>query len=239
MPLLAPLPRAADAVEMLDRPAPFDELCHCLDDVARLNGAFGGRLVTLASVKRLLRRLPADGPATVLDLGTGGADIPLALARWARRARRPLRIFALDRDEATLHAARRRLTGYPEIVLLQADALSLPLRPGSVDVALASLTVHHLEPEAAVACLAGMEQVARLGFVVNDLLRGRLGYALVWLATRVCGRSRMARHDGPLSVLRAYSAAELGALCAHAGIRSVTIRRYPPLARLCAVREKT
>src|SRR5512134_2810729 len=172
MPLLAPLPRAADAVEIQDGPAPFAELCRCLDDVARLNGAFGGRLVTLASVKRLLRRLPAHQPATVLDVGTGGADIPLALARWGRRARRPLRIFALDRDAAALTAARRRLEGYPEIVLLQADALSLPFRPGSVDVALAALTLHHLDPDAAVASLAGMERVARVGFVVNDLLRG-------------------------------------------------------------------
>ena len=85
---LTPLPRAAGVLERLDRPAPFADLRLSLEDVVRLNGVFGGRRVTLAHVKRLLARRPAAKPVTVLDLGTGAADIPLALIRWARRARR-------------------------------------------------------------------------------------------------------------------------------------------------------
>ena len=169
MGLWAPLPRAAGAVEWLDRPAPFADRARSLEDVARLNGVFGGRLITLGHVKRLLRRVPAGRTATVLDLGTGSADVPRALARWARRVGRPLRVLALDRDAATLRIARRTVRDYPEIVLLQADALALPLRPGSVDVVISALTLHHLEPAAAAAYLSAMDGAARLGFVVNDL----------------------------------------------------------------------
>ena len=146
MRLWAPLPRAADAVEMLDRPAPAADLSECLDDVARLNGLFGGRRVTLIHVRRLLRRVPRDRVATVLDGGTGGADVPRALGRWARRSGRRIRVYALDRDAATLEIGRRAIAGYPEIVFLLADALALPLRPRSVDVVVSSLTLHHLEP---------------------------------------------------------------------------------------------
>ena len=103
----------------------------------------------------------------MLDVGTGGADVPTSLARWARRAGRRIRILALDRDPPTLAVARRAAARYPEIVLLQGDALALPVRPRSVDVVISGLTLHHLEPAAAVRYLAEMDATARVGFVVN------------------------------------------------------------------------
>lgn len=238
MVLVRPLARAAGAQELLDGPAPFAERARSLGDVARLNGAFGGRFVTVRHVRRLLARLPRGRTATVVDFGTGGADIPRALVRWARRARRPIRVIALDLNAATLDVARRTIAGYPEIVLLQADALALPFRRGAVDVAISALTLHHLEPPAATAYLAAMHAVARRGVVVNDLARSRMAWALVWLVTRLLGCGRLSRHDGPLSVRRAYTADELRTLCARAGLAGARVLRYVPLLRLCAVAEK-
>ena len=238
MPLWPPLPRAADAVELLDLPAPAADLSQCLDDVARLNGLFGGRRVTLIHVCRMLRRVPPDRVATVLDVGTGGADVPRALVRWARRTGRRIRVYALDRDAATLEVGRRALDGYPEIALLHGDALALPFRARSIDVVISALMLHHLEPAAAAASLAAMDRTARVGFVVNDLFRSRAAHAAVWLATRLLARNRMSRHDGPLSVLRAYTPGEVRGLCARAGLADVRVRRYPALLRQCAVRVK-
>lgn len=239
MGLLAPLPRAEHALEMLDGPAPLEDLRQSLADIARLNALFGGRIVTLTHVKRLLARTAVGRrPVTVLDVGTGAADIPRSLVRWARRVGRPIRLFALDRDHETLGVARCLTADYPEIVLVQADALSLPLRPGSVDIVISALTLHHLEPEAATAYLQALDSVGRIGFVVNDLFRSRLAYALVWLATRFLTRNRMSRHDGPLSVLRAYTPLEVRALCEKAGLFDVEVRRYPAWLRQCAVRVK-
>ncbi len=235
---LAPLTRAENAVELIDAPAPFAELSHCLDAVARLNGLFGGRRVTLRHVRHLLRRLPAGRPITVLDVGAGAADIPVALVRWARRAGRAIRVFALDRDPAMLQVARRYTAGYPEIALIQGDALALPVRAESVDVVISALTLHHLEPEQAKRYLAELDVAAGLGWVVNDLVRSRAAYALVWVLTRLFTRSRMARHDGPLSVLRAYTPGEVTALCEKAGFFDVRLVRHTILMRQCAVRGK-
>ena len=113
---------------------------------------------------------------------------------------------------------------------MQADATALSLRDGAADVAVASLTLHHLDQDAAVGCLAGMAAASSLA-VVNDLLRTRGSLGLVWLATRLLRLHPVSRHDGPLSVRRAYSAGELAVLAEKAGVRA-RIRRYPWLARL-------
>jgi len=139
----------------------------------------------------------------------------------------------LDRDGAPLvHADAAR---YPEIVRLRADAAALPIRDGGVDVVTSSLLLHHLDPETAVATLAASRAAARLGVIVNDLLRNRLSLALVWLATRLFAAHPFSRHDGPLSVRRAYSPDELGTLARRAGIRGIAVRTYPLLGRLVAV----
>jgi len=238
MRLVPPFSRAEHAVEMLDLPAPPGDRAETLADVARLNALFGGRVMTVSHLKRLIAALPLARPVTVLDVGTGGADLPIALVRWARRAGRRIRVLALDRDRTTLDVARRVTRPYPEIQLLQGDALALPLHARSVDVLVSALMLHHLTPDAAVGSLAEMERAARLGFVVNDLVRSRTAYGLVWLATRILTRNRMSRHDGPLSVRRAYTPDELRTLCEKGGLFDVRVRVYRMLARQCAVRTR-
>ncbi len=233
------LPRAVDARELLDAAAPLPDLEESLRDVARLNRFFGGAWLIRAQVTQLLERVPAGRSVTILDVGTGGGDLPIALVRWARRRGRQIRILALDRNYQILTIARRFAAAYPELVFLLGDGLRLPVKPEAVDVALVSLTLHHLKPAEAAALLAELNRTARLGFVVSDLMRSRLAYCLVWLATRLFAKNYMSRHDGPLSVLRAYTPAEILALARRADLTGIRIAHYPWLARIAVVGKKS
>lgn len=235
---MIPLPRAIDARELLDAPAPPSDLEVSLRDVARLNRFFGGAWMIRAQVARLLDGIPADRTVTILDVGTGGADLPIALVRWARGSGRRIRVLALDRNDQVLAIARRFASQYPELVFLHGDGRRLPMKTNAVDVALVSLTLHHLEPSEAAGLLGELHRAARIGFVVNDLIRSRPAYWLVWLATRLFTRSRMSRHDGPLSVLRAYTPVEILELARRAGLVGIRIFRYPWLSRLAVVGRK-
>jgi 2-polyprenyl-3-methyl-5-hydroxy-6-metoxy-1,4-benzoquinol methylase len=240
MPFFPPLARAAGVLEIIDGPLPvaFDEMACCMMDISRVNGLFGGRMVTMIHVKRLLAALPADHLITVLDVGTGAGDIPRALVRWARREGRRIRVFALDRDAATLRIAARVVRDYPEISFLRGDALALPIRPGSVDLTISAMTLHHLEPDAGVRYLAEMDAAARVGMIVNDLVRSRIAHAVVWLITRFITRSAISRHDGPLSVRRSYTPHEVSGLCEKAGVKGASVVHHWPYLRFCAVRAK-
>ena len=227
--------RAAGALEHLDRFIEASELPAYLADLDRLNAWFGGYALTRRQVDRMVATVPRDHPTRIADIGGGRGDLAVRLVRSARAARRAVRVIVVDRDAASVGLGQLAWEAYPEIVFVQADATALPFRDRGVDVAVMSLTLHHLEPNAAVASLGAMRRVARLGVAVNDLLRSRLWLWLVWLATRVFAGHPYSRDDGPLSVRRAYAPDEVRVLARRAGFDDLTIRRYPMLARLMAI----
>ena len=229
---MAPLAREASRTELMDRlEASPAELARNLADIARLN-RIGATQAILRHVAPFLARLPPGDTLRILDVGTGAADIPLALAGWARRHGHRVRIVALELHPTVLRYAARAATGTPEVSVVAGDALETPVRPGSVDVALCSLVLHHLPEEAVVALLRRLAGLARLGFVVSDFRRGRVAWAAVWLVTRAVSRSRMTRHDGPLSVRRAYTPVELAHLSRRAGLPDIRWHRAPAFRQI-------
>ena len=108
-----------------------------------------------------------------------------------------------------------------------------------MDLTISAMTLHHLEPDAGVRYLAEMDAAARVGMVVNDLVRSRVAHAVVWLITRVITRGAISRHDGPLSVRRSYTPLEVSGLCRRAGVADASVVHHWPYFRFCAVRTKT
>jgi ubiquinone/menaquinone biosynthesis C-methylase UbiE len=226
--------RAAGAREWLDGRPPADALAATLADLDRLNAWFGGHALSLARVRRAAAALPRERTLRVVDVGGGNGGFARLIVRWARRAGRRARVLVIDHDATTAGLAAAACAAYGEIAVVRADATALPLVAAAADVVHAGLTLHHLEPDGAVRALAEMRRACRGRVVVNDLARTRLALGLVWLATRVLPMHPMSRHDGPLSVRRAYAPAELGDLFGAAGVAGATVTRYPWLARLVA-----
>jgi SAM-dependent methyltransferase len=227
--------RAEGAREVLDGAVAAPERAASLADIDRLNSWFGGYALSLRAIRRLAAEVPRDRPLRVIDVGGGTAAFAVRVARWARRNGRNVSVVVVDRDPTTLRLARQAAAGYPEILLVRGDAAALPCRERAVDIVTSALTLHHLEPAQAAIGLREMTAAARIGVIVNDLLRRRLSLGLVWLVTRLLGCHPISRHDGPLSVRRSYSRDELRALAEQAGARRLTIHEYPVLGRLLAV----
>jgi SAM-dependent methyltransferase len=208
---------AGDALELLDQPAiDISELRTSLRDIERLNSWFGGTAAIVNEVQRLVREHGISRGITVLDIGTGGADIPRALVRWGRRCGLPVRIVACDLHPQVAAIAAGSSADHGTVAVLRADALALPVLPGRFDFVTCSLMLHHLAEDDVVSLLAKLRDLPRHALIVCDLERSRRAFAGVWLATRAMCRSRLTRHDGPLSVLRAYTLDELNALSVRA-----------------------
>jgi SAM-dependent methyltransferase len=133
-------------------------------------------------------------------------------------------VTAVDSRAEVLDAARAldpRIATADRLELAVTDGRSLPWPDRSFDVVHASLLVHHLEPPDALAFLREAARVARIGVIVNDLVRARHHVLGARVLLGVTTRNRYTRHDGPLSVRRAYTRMELRALLAGAALRPV------------------
>lgn len=216
------VPSRVNRAELLDDPAAVANYLDAnLRDIRHLNRWFGAlRTIDALCAPFLLDR------CSVLDVATGSADIPIVLrARAARRGVR-IEVTGLDRSAEVLRAAAAT-SGAQDIRLVQGDALKLPFPDQSYDVVMCNLALHHFSPPDAIRVLREMARVARRAVIVLDLERSYLGYLGVWAATRTVARNRLTRHDGPLSVLRAYTREELAALARDAGLSAGCIRRHP------------
>jgi ubiquinone/menaquinone biosynthesis C-methylase UbiE len=213
--------RLGNTLEHLDGPlGDRQTLAGNLRDLRRVNRSLGGTSLSRRAIDALVPPGAATRPIRLLDVGTGAADIPVALLASWRAAGRALEVTAIDSRPEVIAAASERfgLASVAGLRLTVADGLELPFEAGAFDIAHASLVLHHLEPEAAVELLREMRRVARLGVVVNDLARGRLAWLGAWLLAHLATGNAFTRHDAPLSVQRAYTVAEARALLVQAGM---------------------
>lgn len=212
--------RASHAAELLD--GPLDDpsaLCGNLRDLKRTNRWLGGTSLSCRAVEALVGEM---GEVSILDVGTGAADIPLALLDTARHRGRVCRITAVDSRQEVIDAARTvtpMLDSTRDLVLDVVDGRRLPYDDDTFDISHASLVIHHLEPGDAVAFLRELARVARVGIVVNDLIRSHLTLLGAWLTSHLFTTNRYTRHDAPLSARRAYSRTELDGMISEAGLR--------------------
>jgi ubiquinone/menaquinone biosynthesis C-methylase UbiE len=198
-----------------------------LADLNRINRWLGGvRSLGLHLYPRLRRYGP--GCTSVLDLGSGGCGIPIALARWARAKGVPLHLLALDRQERHLQWASRWVRTWPEISLLQADAMSLPFAASSVDVVISSLFLHHFSEAALAELLPAWARIARRSVIMTDLVRHAIPYYFMQATSPIFARSALTRHDAAVSLRRAYTPAELRRIALAAGLPEARVFTHVP-----------
>jgi ubiquinone/menaquinone biosynthesis C-methylase UbiE len=200
-----------------------------LRDLRRINRILGGTDLSLRAIRSLVKPAfpPAGAPPEtlrVLDVGTGAADIPMAIIR-ARGPWRSVHVTATDSRPEVLEAAQAispGLASQANLSLTVTDGRALPYADGAFHVVHASLVLHHLDPGDGIRFLRELARVASIGVVVNDLARGWSSWLGAWLLLHAMTRNRFTLHDGPLSVRRAYTRPEARALLAEAGLRPVT-----------------
>lgn len=228
--------RRAEDEELLDHGLGSEQdVAQNLAEMQRINDWLGGTRALTCHLMPCLEN--SRQPITLLDLGTGGAGLPRLLARWARRKGIGLRILAVDWSTRSMAAAAQTPGFFPEIQLVRADALCLPVSAGQVDYVISSLFLHHLTPRGLTQMLGEAYRLARCGVIMSDLVRGWLPYMAFALIQPVFARNYLTRHDGALSVRRAYSTGELRELAEQAGLTQARIYTHFPW-RMTLVVEK-
>lgn len=195
-----------------------DDLARSLAYIRGVNRWLGGTRGLLSRLKAWSRRWPKGKPVTLLDVGTGSADIPIAARAWAERAGFDLRVTGVDLHATTLELARAQVGGREGITLVHGDALRLmdQFQPGSFDYAHAGMFLHHLSFIEVLTVLRIMDRLARAGVVWNDLVRSRLALSLVHAV--LIRQPHIVRHDAVASVRAGFTRAEVLDFARRAGL---------------------
>ena len=222
-------PTRRRGVEILDDPSQNPALAvRSLRDVALANRLFGGRRAILRELRGLVKRAldqheasnratrkrtpTSDVTITLLDIGTGLGDIPLAAARETDQVGVRLLTIGLELSPAIAKAAESACS-----YVVVGDSLRLPFADDSVDIVTCSQVLHHFDGAAAERLLRECQRVARVGIVIGELQRSWLAVAGLWCASFLLGFHPVSRHDGIVSILRGFTSPEL-----HRLVRRVT-----------------
>jgi ubiquinone/menaquinone biosynthesis C-methylase UbiE len=175
-----------------------------LADLRTVNRYFGGTrtsqsLFDRVTVERNLRDF------SVLDVGSGTGDVPLAIMKRMHREGRIMSITFFDQHASHLPNID---PSNPLLHTATGDALDMGFPEDSFDIVSCSLFLHHLEPIQAREFALQALRVARHAVIINDLVRSGLHYSLLHL-WRPFFRTRVSYLDGLASVHRAYTPEEI------------------------------
>src|SRR4051812_24841988 len=174
MRLLPDLRRRQREPEVMDQPdLDADRHRHALRGLGRINRWSASARILWPALRDLARRTAA--PLRVLDVATGGGDIPIRLWQLAYRAGLALDLAACDISPTALDYARANAARAGAAVeFFHCDVLHEAL-PRRYDAVISSLFLHHLDDAEAVELLRRAASAADRCVLVNDLRRNTVG----------------------------------------------------------------
>ncbi len=224
--------------ELMDQPD-LDARSHrqALTGLRRINWLSRSVHIVWPAILQLARRLGVR-QLRVLDVASGGGDVPIGLWQRARLSGLQLEIVGCDVsplavEMASVHAEQCGA----DVHFRTHDVLRHPL-PAGFDVVMSSLFLHHLVPGEAVLLLEKTASTAKHLLLINDLRRSMSGYLLAQAACRLFTRSSVVHVDGPRSVAGAFTISEVRALCAQAKLENATIQKRWPFRFLLSWRRR-
>src|SRR6185295_8648230 len=102
-----------------------DDVARSLFDLRRINRFLGGKKVVQEAIATCLNG-GSTKTVSLLDVGTGSADIPIAVAARCRLRGLNTFVAGVDISERNLRISKSRMGVGAEIHLVQADSMKLP-----------------------------------------------------------------------------------------------------------------
>jgi 2-polyprenyl-3-methyl-5-hydroxy-6-metoxy-1,4-benzoquinol methylase len=208
-----------------------------MDDASVTEAEFSSALTDLERINRMSlayrpvlrwldRVVAANGGArrlSVLDVGAGGGDMLQAVAAWGEKRGVALDLAGLDRSPwAGRHAAGRGRPGR----WITADLFDLD-EGERFDVVLCSLFAHHLPHPVLVRFLRWLDARAGRGWLISDLHRHPVPWAVVWAGVRLLRMDPMVVHDSTVSIARGFARSDWEEALREAGVAAEVRWAFP------------
>ncbi|HDS01674.1 MAG TPA: methyltransferase domain-containing protein [candidate division Zixibacteria bacterium] len=144
---------------------------------------------------------------TILDVGTGMADIPLELANHCSENGTRAKIKGIDPNPRAIKIAREFIKDHRDIEF-EARSIQDFRDDEKFDFVISNHTLHHIPDADILETLNKMFRMARHGLIISDIRRTRLGHCGASIISKFIG-NRLTSNDTPASIRKALSKSEL------------------------------
>ncbi|MCF8254562.1 MAG: methyltransferase domain-containing protein [Bacteroidia bacterium] len=190
-------------LELLDGEGiPQADLYQNLKELDTINTLLGGHAVTLKGVKTF--GLRKDKTYTILEIGCGGGDNLMAIAKWARKEKLQLQLIGVDLKKDCISYANEHCKEYPEISFICSDYRDLKKNSKTYDLIFSSLFCHHFSKTDLKELMQFKKEKSDLGYFINDLHRHAIAYYSIAFLTQLFSKSYLVKNDAKLSVWRGF-----------------------------------
>ncbi len=157
-----------------------------------------------------IRPLAAEKPGSfsLLDIGFGGGDIPLKMAKWAAADGFNLNITAIDTDQRALEYVQQ-LSSPNNIRFLQRSTTELLNQGEQFDIVISNHLLHHLAAGQMLQTLDEAKKLSKISVFFNDIERSDAAYLLFNLVSLPLSQGSFITQDGLASIKRSYTFREL------------------------------
>lgn len=188
-----------------------------LKELNTINKWLGGNKISISAFKKM-----AKGRASVslVDLGCGGGDIMMEMAKWARKNNIKATFVGIDANPNIIEYAQENTADYPEITYQAINIFSEEFESQNFDIIHCCLFTHHFTDTELVRLFKQFKSQANLGIIINDLHRHSLAYWSIIFLISLFSRSEMVKNDASVSVARSFRKSELIKIMKECGIES-------------------
>lgn len=173
-----------------------EEYEDCLYQLSRVGLFLGGNRATLKTLD------PLPKPNSILDMGCGGGQFAMELAKAYPEAQ----ILGVDPSKKAIDFAKKKLkdSSLKNLNFEVSSIAELSSQINNIDVILCTLVCHHLTDKEIIDFFKIAYKTAKKSIVINDLHRHRLAYLSFGLIAGIFFRNRLITHDGLLSIKRSF-----------------------------------
>ena len=177
-------------------------------DINRVNTVLQGFSLSLQAIDKIIEENPQNS-YTIVDMGCGDGAMLGKVAEFYKNKPVNLNLIGVDLNSKSIALAKENYKEYSNIIFLELDILAPEAKELQCDILLCTLTMHHFDSKEIPIFLEQFVKLSRLGIVINDLQRSKVSYYLFQLFSLIFIKTKIAKHDGLVSIKSAFTKLDL------------------------------
>ena len=192
-----------------------------LDGLSVINRFLGNTNATSKAVQAEIKA--SNKPLTIIDLGCGGGDNLLSIAKWCEQQGIAINLIGIDGNQNILDYAAKQNTSKIDIQYTQADILAEDFLLPVCDLLISSHFMYHFSDTQLIGFLKKSKDRVQKKMIFSELSRSTIAYSLFKIGGPFMPFSKMVKEDGLRAIRRSFRQDELEHVFEQAGLSDYRI----------------